>query len=132
MQMQDQEFRTALNRALRTVLILAVIGLPIAWFAQGWQSAALFLIGATIAVSGIFEWRQLMGAVLERMQEGGTPRPLTPVLVWFFLRLALAGVVLYVSLKFLDGSVYALIAGISLALIALMIESFRLLKVWTV
>jgi hypothetical protein len=31
----------------------------------------------------------------------------------------------------LDGSVYALIAGLGLALIALLFESLRLLKAWT-
>ncbi len=128
----DQDFKAALARALRTVLILAVIGIPIAWIAAGWRSAALFTVGAGISAVGIYEWQRIMGAVLERLAEGGNPRPLAPVLVWFFIRLLLAGAVLYVSLRSLHGSVYAPIAGIGLALIALLIEAFRLLKVWTI
>ena len=127
----DQDFKNALARALKTVIVLGLVGIPVAWLARGWQSAVLFLVGATIAAIGIYEWQRLMGAVLERLKQGGTPRPLTPVLVWFFLRLLLAGVTLYVSLRSLHGSVYALLAGLGLALIALLIESFRLLKVWT-
>ncbi len=127
----DEDFKAALARALKTVFILAAIGIPTAWISRGWQSAVLFVVGASIAAIGIYEWQRLMGAVLERLKKGGTPRPLAPVLVWFFLRLLLAGVVLYVSLRSLNGSVYALLAGLGLALIALLIESFRLLKVWT-
>ena len=131
MDFNDQDFRIALDRALRTVLILGAVGLPIAWVALGWQSAVFFLVGAAIAAASLFEWQRLMGAVLERLQQGVPRRPLAPVMVWFTLRLLLTGAVLYVSLRSLHGSVYALVAGIALAFVALMIESFRLLKVWT-
>jgi hypothetical protein len=59
-------------------------------------------------------------------------RPLAGVLIGFFLRLGLALVVLYVSLKYLDGSVYALVAGLALGVAALSIEGLRLVKSWTV
>ena len=133
----DQDFRIALSRALKTVLILGLIGLPVAWIMLGWQSAVFFGIGAAIAATGIFEWQRLMGAVLERLQpderlQQGVPRrPLGRVMLWFTIRLLLTGGVLYVSLRSLHGSVYALVAGIALGFVALMIESFRLLKVWT-
>jgi hypothetical protein len=127
----DQDFRIALERALKMVLIFGLVGLPIVWVALGWQSAVFFLVGAAIAATGIFEWKRLMGAVLERLQEGAPRRPLAPVMVWFTIRLLLTGAVLYVSLRSLHGSVYAVVAGIALAFVALIIESFRLLKVWT-
>jgi hypothetical protein len=57
---------------------------------------------------------------------------MAPVLIGFFLRLAVALVLLYVSLKFLHGSVFALIAGLALGVAALSIEGLRLLKSWTV
>ena len=51
----------------------------------------LFLVGGAIAGTGIVEWRQLMSAVLARLSTAGsTPRPLAPVLFWFFARLAAA------------------------------------------
>ena len=53
------------------------------------------------------------------------------ILIGFFLRLAVAVALLYGSLKFLHGSVYALIAGLALGVASLMIEGLRLLKSWT-
>jgi len=75
---------------------------------------------------------QGVGAVhLDRLGQGGKARPLASVLFWFVAHLLLSGGLLYVSLRGLDGSVYALLAGLGLALIALLIESLRLLKAWT-
>ena len=59
-------------------------------------------------------------------------RPVGTVLVGFFLRLGVALVALYVSLKSLDGSVYALVAGLALGMVALTIEALRLVRSWTV
>ena len=54
------------------------------------------------------------------------------VLFGFFLRLGLTVVLLYVSLKVLNGSVYALAAGLALGVFALTVEGLRLMKAWTV
>jgi hypothetical protein len=54
------------------------------------------------------------------------------VLAGFFLRLGLTVVLLYVSLKTLDGSVYALAAGLALGVFSLAVEGLRLMKAWTV
>jgi hypothetical protein len=76
-----------------------------------------------------------MVALMARMDSGGAEpvrvRPLAPVLMGFFLRLALALALLYGSLKLLDGSVYALIGGLALGVAALSIEGLRLIKSWT-
>lgn len=126
-----QDLKATLNHALRWLCILAVIGIAATWFAAGWQSAVLFLVGAAVAATGLNESRRLMLAVLSRFDEGAGKRPIAGVLIWFFLRLILAGVVLYVSLRSLEGSVYALCAGLGLAVVALTIESIRLLRAWT-
>jgi hypothetical protein len=77
-----------------------------------------------------------MSALMERMDtppEGGAkPRPIAPIMIGAFLRLVVAVAALYVSLKTLDGSVYALAAGLVLGLVSLMIEALRLMKAWTV
>jgi hypothetical protein len=131
----EEELKATLGRALRIVGILAAAGIPVVWFAAGgearWQSVLLFLVGALIAATGIYEWQRLMMAVLSRFNQGGTARPLAAVLLWFFLRLALAALVLYVSLRSLHGSVYALCAGLGLAVIALILEAMRLLRSWS-
>jgi hypothetical protein len=140
MEFSDQDLRAVLNRALRSVIIAILVGIPIIWVAWGWQSMLLFLIGGAIAATGIVEWRQLMAAVLVRLDvaaaetqgtPGSKPRPFGPVLFWFFVRLAAVAGVLYVSLRSLDGKVAALIVGIALALVALFIEAFRLLRGWS-
>jgi hypothetical protein len=134
MDFSDQDLRAVLNRALRSVVIATLVGIPILWVAWGWQSMLLFLIGGAIAATGIVEWRQLMAAVLVRLDAptpGSKPRPFGPTLFWFFVRLAAVGGVLYVSLRSLDGKVAALIVGIVLGLAALFIEAFRLLRGWS-
>ena len=67
MEFSDQDLRLVMNRALRSVLIAIAVGIPIIWFAWGWRSAVLFLVGGAIAATGILEWRQLMAAVLIRL-----------------------------------------------------------------
>jgi hypothetical protein len=132
----DDDFKRTIWSALRLVAIAVVIGVPLLWWKLGWQSAALLLVGALISGSGLYEWLRLMTALMVRMDTGtDTPtpvRPLAPVLIGFFLRLGVAVALLYVSLKFLDGSVYALIAGIALGVAALSIEGLRLIRSWTV
>jgi hypothetical protein len=106
----------------------------------------MFLVGGAIAATGILEWRQLMTAVLTRLNQPGTdiqgtnvpgtappstPRPMGPVLFWFFARLLAAAAVLYVSLRSLDGKVAALLIGLALALVALFIEAIRLFHAWS-
>jgi hypothetical protein len=126
----ERDLKATLTRALRWVVILGTIGTAVAWLAASWQSALLFLVGAAIAATGLYESQRLMLAVLSRFNEGRQGKPVAGVLVWFFLRLILAGVVLYVSLRSLEGSVYALCAGLGLAVVALTIESIRLLRAW--
>ena len=133
MEFSDQDLRLVMNRALRSVLVAIAVGIPIIWLAWGWRSAVLYLVGGAIAATGILEWRQLMAAVLVRLDTGGqgTAKPLGPVLFWFFVRLVAAAGVLYVSLRSLDGKVAALLLGIALALIALFIEAIRLFRGWS-
>jgi hypothetical protein len=133
-QFSDKDLREVLNRALRSVLIALLVGIPIIWIAWGWRSMLLFVVGGVIAATGILEWRQLMAAVLVRLDTAGTrgtPRPVGPVLFWFFVRLVAAAGLLYVSLRSLDGKVTALLLGIALALAALLLEALRLFRGWS-
>jgi hypothetical protein len=71
-------------------------------------------------------------AKMDTEEGGGKARPMAMVLTGFFLRLGLTFVLLYGSLKFLNGSVYALLAGVALGVFALTIEGLRLVRAWTV
>lgn len=131
----DKHFEDTIARAIRIVAILAVVAVPIFWWKFGWQSALLALIGATISGSGLWEWRRLMSAIALRMdlenQEGKSPS-MAPILIMFFMRLGLTLVVLYVSLKYLEGSVFALAAGLAMGIFALTFEGVRLLRAGTI
>ena len=130
------DFQRTIWAALRWMAIAVAVGVPLLWWKLGWQSALLLLVGALISGSGVFEWLRLMSALMARMDTSGGEaapvRPLAPVLIGFFLRLGGALALLYVSLKYLHGSVYALVAGLALGVVALSIEGLRLIKSWTV
>jgi hypothetical protein len=128
----DADFKRTVWSALRLMAVLTTVAAPLVWWKIGWQSALLLVVGALISGSGLFEWLRLMTAVMVRMDEGEKARPMGLVLMGFFLRLGLTVAVLYVSLKLLNGSVYALAAGLALGVFALSIEGLRLIKAWTV
>lgn len=128
----DADFKRTIWKALRLMAIIALVATPLVWWKAGWPSATLLVVGAVISGSGLFEWLRLMSAVMIRMDGGQAARPMAMVLAGFFLRLGVAVVVLYVSLKYLNGSVYALAAGLALGVFALTVEGLRLMKAWTV
>ncbi|MGC2638454.1 MAG: hypothetical protein WA294_14815 [Acidobacteriaceae bacterium] len=124
----DSDLQEMLHRALRNVVILAVILFVVFTFAAGWQSGLLELAGAAISFTGIREWRSLTLTVFAKLDNQLPPRPAGRTLVMFFLRLAGVGAILYVSLKCLHGTVYALAAGIALAVVTLAWEAVRQLR----
>ena len=128
----DADFRATILRAIRMLVVIAVVGALLLWWKFGWQSAALLLVGAVISGSGLWEWLRLMTAVMARMDQGGEAKPMGMVLLGFFMRLAATVALLYVSLKVLNGSVYALAAGLALGVFSLTVEGLRLMKAWTV
>ena len=128
----DADFRQVILRALRLLAIITAAGVLLVLWKFGWQTALLLLVGAAISGSGLWEWLRLMTAVMARMDAGGEARPMALLLVGFFVRLGLTIVILYASLKYLDGSVYALAAGLALGIFALTVEGLKLVKAWTV
>jgi VanZ family protein len=135
----DEDARRTILRALRLLAVVTAIGAVLVWWKMGWQSAALLVAGAAVSGAGLWKWLRLMSVVMAKMDEpnregrgDGIARPKGRVLGGFFLTLGLMIVVLYVSLKFLDGSVYALAAGLAMGVFALTFEALRLVKAWTV
>jgi hypothetical protein len=128
----DADFKRTVWSALRLMGVITLVAAPLVWWKMGWQSAILLLVGVLISGSGLFEWLRLMTAVMVRMDGGEKARPMGLLLTGFFLRLGLTVAALYVSLKLLNGSVYALAAGLALGVFALSIEGLRLIKAWTV
>ena len=138
----DADATAVIVRALRLMGVMALVGAVLVGWKLGWQSAGLLLAGALIAAAGLWKWLRLMTVVIERMDSAGPDglpagdsrpvRPMGRVLLGFFLTLGLMLVVLYGSLKLLDGSVYALFAGLGMGIVALTVEALRLVKAWTV
>lgn len=126
--MTDAQLTGMLRRALRTVAVLGVVLFLILTFTMGWPTGLLLLAGAVISWTGIREWRNLALAVFAKLDNQQSARPMARTLVMFFLRLGMAVAILYVSLRCLHGSVYALVAGLGLAVVALSVEALRLLR----
>ena len=126
--MTDEDVRQAVLASIRLLAILSLVGAALFWWGRNWQSAVLLIVGAAISLTSLWEWLRLMTAINQRMDKGKSPRPMGMILFGFFARLGLTLVVLYVSLKFLHGTVLALATGLGLGLISLSIEAFRLLK----
>jgi hypothetical protein len=131
MEFRDEHLKLVFDRALRSVLIATVVGIPIIWVAWGWRSAVMFLVGGAISATIIVAWRGFMSAVIRSLDDGAARRPLGSVLFWFLIHIVVSGGVVYVSLRSLDGKVAALLMGIALVLVALFIEAIRLFRGWT-
>lgn len=133
----------SLHKAAVLVLVLTATGMPVVWFAGGWQSALLLLVGAAISASGLWEWNRLMAALMARMDaqdamqaQTGAEKAKAPSVAFavagFVVRLLVVFVVLYASLKYLHGSVLALAAGLAMGVFALTVEGVRLLRDGTI
>jgi hypothetical protein len=126
--LSDEDLRSLLGRALRIVAILTPILFLVFTFTLGWQTGLLFLAGAIISWTGIWEWRSLSERIFAHLDNRHEPGTTRRTLVLFFLRLGLAIAILYVSLRCLHGTVYALVTGLGLAVVALTFEAIRLLR----
>ena len=138
-QFTDADAGAVIVRAARTVGVLALAGIPLAAWKGGWRSALLLLIGAAVSASGLWEWRRLMTALMIRMEPApgehiaGAHRPsIGFAMVGFFVRLFAVVAVLYVSLRYLNGSALALVAGLAMGVFALTLEGLRLLRSGTI
>jgi hypothetical protein len=128
----EGDVRAVLARTIRLVAILAAVGAVVVGLKMGWRSSVLLRVGAGISATGMWEWMRLMSAIMERVEGAVTVRPMGMVVTGFFLRMGLTIAVLYVSLKFLHGSVIALALGLGLGILALLFEVIRLARSWTV
>ena len=131
-EMTDADFRRTMLASLRLLAVLCVAVTAGFWWRAGWRSGVLVVIGAVISAASLWEWLRLMTAVNRQMDAAGAAAGQKPgmglVLVGFFARLGLTVVVLYASLKYLNGSAFGLAAGLGLGVLALTIEALKLLK----
>jgi ATP synthase I chain len=124
----DAHLKASMRRAMRFTAILAVGGGVVLAVAAGWQTAALFLAGAVISMIGLYEWQQLIDVINAKLDNQKSPRATGFTVAMFFLRLGIAALIIYASLRCFHGSLYALVAGLALAVIALTVEAIRLVR----
>lgn len=124
----DADLARLLDNVARITLILGIVVALVLWPLQGWQTAALFAVGAAISVASVWEWKRLVRIFNASMDRKQTPRGAGMVVVFFFLRLILFGGAIYGSLKCLHGSPIALLSGLALAVAGLAWESLKLLR----
>ena len=131
----DEDAQQVVRRSLRLLAVVTLLAVPLVWWKMDWRSAAMLAVGSAISGAGLWKWLRLMSVVIARMDTSGSDgkaHPMGSVLAGFFITLVLMLAALYVSLKFLDGSVYALAAGLAMGVFALTFEALRLVKAWTV
>ncbi len=128
----DADVRNTMLASIRLLAVLSVLAAALFWWKSGWASALLLVVGALISSTSLWEWLRLMTAINQRMDAGLRPgqkaSPMGLILFGFFTRLGLTIVVLYGSLKYLHGTVFALAAGLGLGLLSLTIEALRLMR----
>lgn len=124
----DADLKAAMRRTLKMTAALAVVGAVALALVAGWQTAALFLAGAVVSATGLYEWQQLIGVINAKLDNQKTPRSTGFTLTWFFLRLGIAALIIYASVRCFKGSLYALVAGLGLGVFALTVEAVRLVR----
>ena len=123
----DAHLKSAMARAMRLVAILSFALASILLVVFGWQTALLLLVGAAVSLASLWDWQKLLALISAKLANQQTVGSARTVL-GFLVRLALAAMVLYVSLKSLHGSVFALLGGLLLAVLALSVEALRLIR----
>jgi Na+/H+-translocating membrane pyrophosphatase len=117
-----------LKRAIRNTLILGVLAAVVILIASGWRNASVFATGALISAASILEWLRLVRLMNARMKKQKAQRGAFLVIAFFLLRLLFFAAAIYGSLKCFQGSVIALICGLSLAVATLTWEAIRMLR----
>jgi hypothetical protein len=122
----DQGLEALLRRALGITLGVGLLASVLVGMASGWRNGAMLATGTILSAASILEWRRLV----RLLEEGKERKRGGAVLagVSFLFRLLLFAGIIYGSLKFLRGSVGALLAGLGLAVVAMVWEAVRLLR----
>ena len=124
----DLALEALLKRAIRDTLLLGVLPAVLLLIASGWRNGAMLAVGALISAASILEWQRLIRLFNAKLDQQKTPRGAALLVSFFLLRLMVFAGAIYGSLKWLQGSVIALLCGLGLAVIALAFEALRLLK----
>jgi hypothetical protein len=124
----EETLEAMLKRAIRNTLILGLIPALVLLVATGWRDAAMLATGALISAASIFEWLRLVRVINARLDMQKTATNAYAVALFFVLKLILFAGVIYGSLKYIQGSVWALLYGLGLAVLTIGWEGIRMLR----
>ncbi len=111
-------YARALGRMSRVSMALAVAGSALAFLLRGPAIGAGFLTGACLSLLNFRWWVRLVNAIGAESAK----RPRRASAVFLGLRYLLAGLVVYVIVRVLEVSVAAVLAGLFVAVAAVIIE----------
>jgi hypothetical protein len=126
--LSEEDLDAILKRSVRNTAILGLVPALVLLIASGWRNAAMLLTGALISAASLLEWQRLARLMNARMKRKQAPRGAILAVGFFLLRLLIFAGVIYGSLKCFQGSVIALVCGLSLAVVTLMFEALRMLR----
>ena len=124
----EEDLDALLKRSVRNTVILGLVPALVLLIASGWRNAAMLLTGALISAASLLEWQRLARLMNARMKRKQAPRGAALAVGFFLVRLLIFAGVIYGSLKCFQGSVIALVCGISLAVVTLTGEALRMLR----
>jgi uncharacterized membrane protein YidH (DUF202 family) len=124
----DAGLDALLRRAIRITLVLGVLAALIVWKASSWQNAAMLATGTAISALSILEWQRFVRFINAKLDQKQTPSGAAVAAVFFVVRLIIFAGVIYGSLKWIRGSVVALLCGLGLAALAMLWEAVKLLR----
>ena len=119
----EEDLDALLKRSVRNTVILGLVPALVLLIASGWRNAAMLLTGALISAASLLEWQRNA-----RMKRKQAPRGAALAVGFFLVRLLIFAGVIYGSLKCFQGSVIALVCGLSLAVVTLTGEALRMLR----
>jgi hypothetical protein len=126
--LSEADLDALLKRSVRNTAILGLIPAIVVLIASGWRNAAMLMTGALISAASLLEWQRLARLMTARMKRRQAPRGAILAVVFFLVRLLIFAAAIYGSLKCFQGSVIALVCGLSLAVVTLMWEALRMLR----
>lgn len=126
--LSDEAARATLAATMRWTLLTTLLGATAIWLSTNWRNAAMFAVGGSISAASIYEWLRLMRLLMDHQDQKRTGSGASLVVAFFFLRLLFFAAAIYGSLKWIEGSIFALLAGLALAVILLAWQALRLLR----
>jgi hypothetical protein len=124
----EEELDALLKRSVRNTVLLGLVASVAVLIGSGWRNAAMLMTGALISAASLLEWQRLARLMTARMKRQQAPRGAALAVGFFLVRLLIFAAAIYGSLKCFQGSVIALLCGLSLAVVTLSWEALRMLR----